>query len=151
MTLTVSAQTAALRNWEVANTQRFLDSFSGSLNGPRRARLGHTGEYMIVQRLPLPNGYRPDEIDALLLIDQYPLRPPIGLYLLNAGNDSMVQQLRGRFNAFRDAAFHEAPSIAGYTWICYAYSGNQWRFNAQEPNRGDNVAKFLSNFYTVLS
>lgn len=148
---TLSHQTLQLRHWEQRNVQQWLNSFSDSRSGPRSAKLGQSGEYLIVQRLPLPDRYRPDEIDTLLLIDQYPIRPPIGLYLLNAGNDAMVRQLQDRFRAFRDAAFHEAPSIPGYTWVCYAYQDNTWRFNSREPNRGDNVAKFLNNFYAALA
>ena len=100
-----------------------------------------------LQALPLPDGYAPDEIDALLLVDNFPSLPPIGLYVLNHGNDQVVTQLRRRFNAFQDRAFHDAPSIDGYTWICYAYAGNAWRYRASEPHKGDNLRKFVASFF----
>ena len=133
---------------DVSALQDWLDAFFPSASGrARRAWLGRTGEYVVIEVLPLPDGYAPDEIDALLLVDNFPSLPPIGLYVLNHGNDQVVAQLRRRFNAFQDRAFHDAPSIDGYTWICYAYAGNAWRYRASEPHKGDNLRKFVASFF----
>ena len=138
----------ALIQWEQQWLQRWLDSFSASPSGRRRrAMLARTCEYLVIERLPLPDGYVPDEVDALLLVDQFPTLPPIGIYLLNRGSERIVQQISRRFNAFRNTAFHSAPAIEGYTWICFAYADNQWRYNATAPHRGDNLAKFLGTFF----
>lgn len=134
---------------EVAAIQRWFDGFyPGASQRPRVATLGRTGEYIVVQALPLPDGYSPDEVDALLLVDNFPSLPPIGLYLLNAGNESIVRQLRRQFNAFQDQAFHAAPSVPSYTWICYHYANNRWRYNTSDPAKGDNLAKFLASFFS---
>jgi len=138
----------ALLRWEVANLQDWLDGFYAGAGGrPRRTWLGRTGEYIVIEALPLPDGYAPDEIDALLLVDNFPSLPPIGVYVLNRGNEALVAQLRHRFNAFPNRAFHDAPSIDGYTWICYAYANNAWRYNAATPNKGDNLRKLLASFF----
>lgn len=143
-----NAHIGNLLGHEVADLQSWLDSFEPSARGRRRrATLGHTQEYVVVKSLPLPDGYRPDEIDVLLLVDNFPSMPPIGLYALTEGNEQVVGQLRDRFNAFRNQAFHEAPPVERYTWICYAYADNAWRYNASDPRRGDNLKKFLASFY----
>ena len=135
--MTQSARIDALLRWEVSALQDWLHGFYQGRK-PRRAWLGRTGEYVVIEALPLPDGFEPDEIDAMLLVDHFPSLPPIGIYVLNHGNEGVVSQLRRRFNAFQDRAFHDAPSIPGYTWICYAYADNAWRCRretASGPNR----------------
>jgi hypothetical protein len=133
---------------DVDGLQSWLDSFYPSPSRrPRRAWVGRTSEYVVIEALPLPDGYAPDEIDALLLVDNYPSLPPIGIYLLNNGNEHVVAQLRRKFSAFQDRAFHDAPSIEGYTWICYAYANNSWRYRASAPHKGDNLRKFIASFF----
>jgi hypothetical protein len=72
-------------------------------------------------------------------------RPPIGLYLLNK-HVAAVRQMEARFNAFRDNAYHGAQSIPGYTWICFHFHNNAWRYRADAPAEGDNLRKFLAAF-----
>ena len=142
----------ALLDWEVRNVQEWLDGFYPETSGrPRRATLGRTGEYVVIEALPLPDEYRPDAIDVLLLVDNFPSLPPIGLYAINRGNDTLISQMRRRMNAYENQAFHNSVSVPGYTWICYAYSDNRWRYNAQTPRRGDNLRKFLASFYSELA
>jgi hypothetical protein len=148
----ISHRKLALLHWEVANIQEFLNEFELLRNGDRRkAILGHTGEFIIVRNLPLPDRYRPDYVDVLLIVDNFPDTPPIGLYLLNKGNGEVTRQISTKMNAFRNSAHHDAVSINGYTWICYAYQGNSWRYRADSPSRGDNVRKFLNAFYSEIS
>lgn len=131
--------------------QDWLDGFYPAASRRlRRVVVGRTGEYLIVQAMPLPDGYRPDEIDVLLLVDNFPSLPPIGLYVLNRGNEAVVAQLRRKINAFANAAYHSAPSIEGYTWLCYAYADNRWKFNATAPHRGDNLRKYIAAFYAEI-
>ena len=138
----------AMLQHEVRVMQHWLDGFyPGPSQRTRFAALGRTGEYIVIHALPLPDGYEPDEIDALLLVDNFPSLPPIGLYVLNACNEEIVRQLRRQFNAFQNQAFHAAPSIRGYTWICYHYADNRWHYNPANPARGDNLAKFLASFF----
>ena len=147
----ISNRQGNLLQQEVAYLQNWLDSFSASSTGkPRTAILGATGEYMVLERMPLPDKYAPDEIDAMLLLDNFPSVAPIGLYVLNHGNERLVAQLRDRMNAFKDIAFHGAQSIPGYTWLCYVYQDNKWNYNAAAPMKGDCVRKFVGSFYSVL-
>jgi hypothetical protein len=149
--LGLSFRKNAILEWEVRNVQAFLDEFGRTSGGsPRVARLGRTGEILIVNNFPLPDRYRPDEIDLFVGVSDYPAQPPIGIYVLNRRNEALVAQIQKRTNAFRDKAFHEADAVPGYTWICYAYADNRWRFNASNPSRGDNVRKFLANFFAIL-
>ncbi len=141
-------RTTALLSYEVAHIQDYLDGFYPGPSGRRRrAWVGSTGEFVVIEAMPLPDGYHPDEIDLLLLVDNFPSIPPIGIYMLNRGNEHLVRQLKNRFNAFQNNAYHDAPAIKNYTWLCYAYANNHWRYNASDPRQGDNLRKFLSSFF----
>lgn len=151
-TMTASPRKLAQQRWEIANLQHYLDGFESPANGERRsAQCNQTGEYIAVRNFPLPDAYRPDYIDLLVVTDSFPATPPIGLYVLHRHNEALIGQLQRRFNAFRDQAYHEAPAIRGYTWICYHYSGNAWRYRADQPARGDNVRKFLASWFAELN
>ena len=143
---------SALLQWEVDNLQRsFLDSFEAPKNGGKReAILSSTEEFIVVRNLPLPDVCEPDYVDVLIVVDNYPGVPPIGLYLLNTSvNEDVVRDLAASFNVFDGRAFHEAQSLEGYTWVCYHYARNQWRFSANAPHKGDNISKFLSSFFAA--
>jgi hypothetical protein len=148
----VSPRKLAKLRWEIQNIQDYLDGFESAMNGrSRSALLGDTAEYIIVRNFPLPDRYWPDYVDLLLIMDDYPAKPPIGLYVLNNRNEALIQQIRDQFNAFQDRAFHDAPAVQGYTWICYHYNGNSWRYREDNPKRGDNVRKFLASFFAELN
>lgn len=69
---------------EASRVHILPDGFGSPENGERRiARIGDSGEHMIVRNFPLPDGYRPDYIDLLILLDDFPARPPIGIYVLH--------------------------------------------------------------------
>ena len=147
----ISNRTRAQLSWEVQNINNYLEQFYEPDNGDRRlATLGGTGEYIIVRNLPFPDWLRPDYADVLLIVDSFPARPPIGLHVLNNDNEELLRHLKGRANAFRDGAFHGAQAIPGYTWICYHYRNNSWRYRGDVPSRGDNIQKFLESFYAEL-
>lgn len=135
-----------LLDWEQRNVQVWLDSFEPPRAGRRRARLHSSGQLLFVDALPLPDRYRPDEIDIVLAIDNFPSIPPIGLYALNRERH-MVTQLSDHFRAFANQAFHKAPAIPGYTWICFHYADNRWSYDAANPAKHDNIGKFLNAFY----
>lgn len=145
-----SARRLALLQWEVRSIQAFLDEFEGLPSRMRCARLAAAGEAIIIRNFPLPDRYQPDYIDLLIALPDYPARPPIGFYVLNQANGALIIQLKDRFNAFRDRAFHEAEALPGYTWICYAYADNLWRYRPDSPSQGDNVRKFLASFLANL-
>ncbi len=137
---------------EVRLIQAYLNAFEFPANGERRtATISQSGECILVRNFPLPDRYRPDYIDLLLITDDYPARPPIGLYMLNKRNGALIRQIEGRFNAFRNQAHHNAPPIQGYTWICYTYAGNSWHYREENLARGDNVRKYLASFFAELN
>lgn len=136
-----------LLNWEMQNIARWLNSFEAPRFGRRSVKL-HKGKVLFVYGMPLPDHYSIDQIDVLLAVENFPSMPPIGLYAVN-GAQRVVNQLNGQFNAFPDRAYHNAQSIPGYTWICYHYAENKWQYNAANPARADNIAKFLHNFYSA--
>lgn len=147
-----SPRKMAQLRWETANLQDFLNGFDPPANGERRlVQLGQTAEFITVRNFPLPDGYRPDFIDLLVVTEQFPATPPIGLYVLHRNNEALIGQLQRQFNAFRDRAFHDAPAIRSYTWICYHYGGNAWRYRADQPARGDNIRKFLASWFAELN
>lgn len=153
MSNTVSQRTLAFLNWEIRNIKRFLDEFEPCRNGMiRQAILGHTGEFVIVKNFPLPDQYRPDYVDILLIVDKYPASAPVGIYLMHRNNAATISQIAAKFRTFDDTAYHGAQAIEGYTWICFHYGeGSNWRFRADSPMHGDNLRKFLATFYAELS
>ena len=76
---------------DLAGIQAFLDEFSPPTNGEdREVELNSTGELVIVRNMPLPDGFVPDYIDLLLMVPDYPSRPPIGIYLLERNNGELI-------------------------------------------------------------
>jgi hypothetical protein len=147
-----SARTLAQLSWEVANINQFLGEFGVTVHGETRAaELNATGEFIRVFNMPLPDGYRPDHCDLVLIVDDFPACPPVGLYLLNKDAALVVRQMEARFNAFQNLGFHGAPSLPGYTWICFHFSDNTWRYRADAPAQGDNLRKFLGAFFAELA
>jgi hypothetical protein len=104
---------------------------------------------VVVANFPLPDGFAPDYIDLLLMVPDYPARPPIGIYLLERDNRALIEQLRRIFNVMQSAAY-SAPSVEGYVWICVHYQGNAWRHEPRHVAAGDNLRKFLIHFYNRL-
>jgi hypothetical protein len=150
--LSLSRQKLALLKWEVRAIEAYLGEFDPPTNGGRRsARLSRSGEIILVANFPLPDGYEPDHMDLLVGVSQYPAWPPIGLYVMNQGNAALIAQLRDLFSAYQDSAGHSADPVPGYTWLCYSYTGNTWRYCAPYPARGDNVRKFLATFYALCA
>jgi hypothetical protein len=134
---------------DIAGVQAFLDEFGSCSNREARsASLNRTGEFVIVRNFPLPDAFRPDHVDVLLVVADYPGQPPTGLHILNGANANVVSHLKRIFNVFANDAFHGAPAIQGYSWICYHYASG-WRYNARRPAEGDNLRKFLLSFYTA--
>ena len=114
------------------------------------AGLGRTRETLWVRHFPLPDSLRLDDIHLAMVVRDYPVEPPKGLYLLHDERTrQLVSRLRGHFNTFGDRAFHGAPSVEGYEWICIGYLDG-WRFNIHQPERGDNVLKMLVEFWRLL-
>ena len=147
----VSPRTLQLLQWEVGNLNRFLNEFEAPANGePRMSLLGETGQFITIQNMPLPDSYHPDYCDLMLLVDDFPARPPVGIYALYQ-DEQLVALLRSHYNAFRNAALHDAPSINGYTWLCFHFNENRWRYRPDAPSRGDNLRKFLAAFHAGLS
>ena len=135
---------------DIAGIQAFLDEFGPCANRePRVAAVSRTGELLTVRNFPLPYGFEPDHVDILLVIPDYPGHPPIGLYMLNRNNAALMRRIENILNLFRNMAMHSAPAIQGYTWICYHYAGQSWRFNARHPAAGDNLRKVLLSFYSI--
>ncbi len=148
----VSQLKHALLKWEVRAIEAYLGEFDPPASGGRRrARLSPSGEIILIANFPLPDGYEPDQIHLQVGVSQYPQWPPIGLYIMNQGNAALIAQLRERFSAFQDWAGHSADPVPGYTWLCYSYARNKWRYNTPYPSRGDNVRKFLATFYALCA
>lgn len=138
-----------LRNWEKQNIQRWLSCFD--VDVPPMVGFGPSGETLWVKNFMLPDWCVPDKLDIVLVMKNYPVEPPKGIYLLSkATNRNLITSLQSRFNVFQNTAFHGAPTgIQGYEWICFGYL-NGWRFNNREPHKGDNICKMLRNFWRTL-
>ncbi len=138
---------------DLGQLQRELhQGFEPLSNGSPRVVSAHPrGEYVKVLNFPLPDGYQPDAIDLLLVTTQYPGIPPYGMHVLQRNNERLLEQLQNTFEHVFLDGFPSAEEIPGYTWICYHYQDNQWRFNANNPAKGDNITKMLvDNFYGAL-
>lgn len=145
-----------LLSWDVAEVNRFLASFEPCPNGPRRAVVA-AGELVFVQNFPLPDVYRPDQIDLTIVMSNYPDRPPYGLHVLCTDrNRAAIDQIRSRFgHVFGASPYPEAAKLPGHEWVCFksVYRGQafSWGYNLKNPARGDTLAKYLERFFEELS
>ena len=146
----LSARKRALLSWELHNIQAFLNDFEVTKGIKRSVRLSPSSEVLLVCNFPLPDNYTPDYINILLDVSAYNAVPPIGLYILNHKNEHTIEQLKNRVNAFRDTALHSATSVPGYTWLCWSYKDNKWRYREDAPSKGDNICKYINSFYAIL-
>lgn len=137
-----------LHYFEIPETQKWLSCFDGSAKSV--VGIGPSSETFWVKDYPLPDKYCPDRLSIVLEIRSYPQDPPKGIYLLTTEtNRALIAMLQQKFNVFQDKAFHGAPNIEGYEWICIGYL-NGWKFNARAPHKGDNICKMLQHFWQVL-
>jgi hypothetical protein len=143
----MSRRTLALLQWECANINSYLATFGG--RAAREALLDDSGEFIRVLGFPLPNGYHPPSADLVIIVADFPARPPYGLYLLNSDR-AQVEKIKALFGAWHVQSWSTPDAIPGYTWICYHYLGQRWMYYADAPARGDNIAKFLRSFGTEL-
>jgi hypothetical protein len=149
----ISSRTHNLLQWECANLNAYLAAFAACGPTSRGAVLDDSTEFIRVLGMPLPTGYYPTACDLVVIVNDFPARPPIGLYLLNSDRAQVkkIEALFGRAHMRRDEGQIGAPSIPGYTWICYHYQFNRWRYRAEAPAQGDNLRKFLQGFYAELA
>ncbi len=132
----------------VQQVQESLNEYEPPGNGePREAKLTASGKLLVITNLPLPDGWSPDYVDVVIDVSSL---PPKGIYVLNDGFNGQEAALRQKFNLFKDAAYHEAEAIPGYTWICHIYPGNRWHLDIHDPARGDNLRKYLALFLAKL-
>lgn len=138
-----------LLEFEVRNIVRMTDGFD--VRQRPQVGLGGSLQTLWVRNFPLPDPLRPDHLDLLMVVDRFPVDPPKGLFLLSrATHVALIAMLKQRFNVFQDATYHGAPPpVQGYEWICFGYL-NGWRYDVKNPNRGDNIAKMLSEFWRAL-
>jgi hypothetical protein len=133
---------------EVARINHWLGEFE-CRNRPV-AGLGSSQETLWVRLFPLPDALGLENIHLAMVVRDYPVEPPKGLYLLqDERTRRLVTRLRHQFNTFGDRAFHGAPSVKDYEWICVGYLDG-WRFDVHQPARGDNVLKMLVEFWRLL-
>ena len=144
-----SARTLALLQWECGNIRAFLGAYSSCTGATRRAMLDDSGEFIRVLGMPLPAGYRPESCDLVVIVNDFPARPPYGLYMLSSDR-AQVRKIEALFGRFHVARWSTPEAIPGYTWICYHYSDHQWCYRPDAPAQGDNLRKFLQSFYAEL-
>lgn len=134
--------------------QRLLDSFEPPKSGVRSAHLVANSRLMAVRKFPLPDRFLPeDDIDFLIDLDPVPAGPPVGLHAVEKGNLATIQEIKRALGGHvfdAERGLYGTHQFKGGIWICHHYAGNQWRFNASAPERGDNIAKFLETLYARL-
>ena len=139
-------QQRVLLEQDIAGIQDYLDQFELPSNGEfRSADMNDSGEYVVVQNMPLPDGFAPDFVDLLLITEHYPALPPYGIYLLEKNNREVIAQLRRLFNVMGN--MRAAPAVKGFAWVCVHYASHGWRYDSANVPAGDNLKKFLVNFY----
>lgn len=148
------AKRKRLLQWEMTAIQHLLDQFEPPPDDDREAFINTTGDYVVIKNFPLPDWCLPaDSANLVLLIEDFPQRPPIGLYMMRQekpSNSEVIRKIQQVFNVL-GTGYHGAKTIEGYHWICVHYANNQWHYNADAPHKGDNLAKFLlGGFYGRL-
>lgn len=138
-----------LLHWETDSLQNWLNAFDASLTP--RVTLGSSMETLLVRCFPLPEGFSPDYLDIALILRSFPSSPPVGLYMKQSErNHVAIERLKRKFNVFHGTAYHGAPAMLGYEWICVGYT-NGWKYNTQSPNQGDNITKMMMEFWRLLN
>ena len=127
----------------------WVSCFDGLVATPRIG-LGPNKQTLYIKNFPLPDGYNPNCLDIVLDVSNFPVDPPKGIYLLtNATSRPLVDHLKRSFNIFQNSAAHSARPVQGYEWICVGYI-NGWRFNPNNPPKGDNILKMLQSWWRIL-
>lgn len=138
-----------LLEWDRQATARWLSGFD--VSATPLVGVEASGETFWIKNFPLPDQFQPDRIDLALVVKSYPTDPPKGIYLLSeASHRKVITKIQSRFHIFQDMGFHGAPSIQGFEWICFGYL-HGWRFDARDPNKGDNIQKMFANFWRLLA
>ena len=142
--------TATLMAKEVQLVQRWLQRFAASAAGPRGVQFIPGANLLIVRHFPLPDHCRPDYIDLLIDLNNYPSVAPIGLYLQDAPQYTrMIDQIAAKAHIFNSAPHEGAEQpIPGYRWVCLVCEN--WQINYADIRLGQTLAKFLGTFYAVV-
>lgn len=138
---------------EVYLIESDINQFTNPQNLQRVAWAGDSGNYIRVQNFPLPNGFKPDSIDLIVVTSDYPSFPPVGLHIAKTdSNDRIIKQIEKAMQGhiYDGAAIDPAEEISGYHWVCYHFRNHQWQFAINNPTQGDNISKFLKNFFALL-
>ncbi|RLU01751.1 hypothetical protein [Ketobacter sp.] len=135
--------------------QQLLDSFEPPKDGSKRiSRLVAGNRLLAVQQFPLPDRFLPkDNVNLVVDLDPVPGAPPKGFFIIEKDNRSTIDAISAAlgghlFNA--ETAPYDTPKFKGGIWICHHYAGHTWKFNANNPAAGDNIAKFLETFYARI-
>lgn len=119
------------------------------------------GEKWLRVDFPLPkqcimeNGhiYTPayDKEAIIFVLNHYPDMPPIGFFVTKQSkNIAFFNQV---FESHKyDEAILEEDSVSkalknDWYWICFHYSGNQWKFNRNNIMEGDSLTYFMYYLY----
>lgn len=128
---------------------QILDCFPSS--SKRTAFASKSNDFIVVKNFPLPDGYKPDFIDLVIVTTRYPESPPLGFHIMKNNNEKLLQQLKAKFgHTFEYAPYDDVEEIPNYYWVCYHYADFKWNFNVNRPNEGDNLYKYLSRFFSML-
>lgn len=143
----MKSRTELLR-WEQLHLQHWFNAFDCQVRP--RVQLEPTGQTLSILNFPLPQDYKPDRIDIALVVDAFPADPPKGLYILKRPEcAAAISRLQRKFNIFQGKAFHGAPAISGFEWLCIGYLDG-WRYHTGQPHKGDNIQKMLAEFWRHL-
>lgn len=137
---------------EVEDINAFLQGFYPTSNGQTGRAYLENDEILVIKNFPLPSIFKPDHVDLVLLLPNYPQQPPHGIHVLQSSNNKrLLDQLKVIYHHTYDSAVvGEAVDIPNYSWICYHYNDFKWHFSTENRKIGDNVAKYLNNWRVSL-
>jgi hypothetical protein len=134
-------------------TSRFLKRF------PKiKSSLEVSENTFLFHNFPLPqDGYKPNQIDLLVVTWGYPDVPPAGVHVPAKdypNRERIAERLGGH-------VFYHVPSSLqehveelaeqGWSWVCLHFTNWSWRLNPKNLLSGDSLYKYTENIFAALS
>jgi len=142
---------------EAGHLTNLLNRFQSSGGNPSgwEACLDTEVPYLIIYNFTLPEKFEPkDQEDIVISLANYPDSPPNGIYIQKTStrNLSLIKEsLKGHIY---DKTYNTEDEIKtlekNWDWICFHMKDNKWKYNFEEPLKGDCLYGYLLLLFSAL-
>jgi len=105
-------------------------------------------EWLYINGLPLNNSYPKNFENIAIWLKNYPEVPPPGFYIPDdSPNKGAIQRkVEHLFDSNPYNGHFQMPK--GLSWVCLHYTGWKWQFNYDNPEKGDNLYKYILQLHS---